>query len=171
MLEADALIGNQAVPVMRLTATGTLTAAGTISGNGADFAEMMEVEGPAKAYVPGDVLVISESADRTVELSSAPYSTKVVGVYSTKPGLVGSPHAMTETKVGEIPMAMVGIVPCKASAENGSIHRGDLLVTSSIPGHVMKATDRMRMTGAVVGKALQSLEKGTGVIEIAVTLQ
>jgi len=31
---------------------------------------------------------------------------------------------------GEVPLAMVGIVPCKATAENGAIRRGDLLVTS-----------------------------------------
>jgi hypothetical protein len=66
---------------------------------------------------------------------------------------------------------MVGIVPCKASTENGPIRRGDLLVTSSIPGHVMRATDRSRIAGAIVGKALEPLETGTGVIQIAVTLQ
>jgi hypothetical protein len=158
-------------PIMRLSAFGNLTALGSVSGGGADFAEMIEVAGAAKSYAPGDVLVISESGDRRVQLSSEPYSTRVVGVYSTKPGVVGSPHPMTETVDGEIPMAMVGIVPCKASAENGAIRRGDLLVTSSIPGHVMRATDRSRITGAVVGKALQPLEKATGVIEIAVTLQ
>jgi len=66
---------------------------------------------------------------------------------------------------------MIGIVPCKVSAENGPIARGDLLVTSSTPGHAMKGTDRPQMTGAIVGKALEPLLSGTGVILIAVTLQ
>ncbi len=35
----------------------------------------------------------------------------------------------------------------------------------------MKGTDRGRMLGAVVGKALQPLEKGTGIIQVLVTLQ
>jgi hypothetical protein len=35
----------------------------------------------------------------------------------------------------------------------------------------MKGTDRNRMLGAVVGKALEPLPKGTGVIEVLVTLQ
>jgi hypothetical protein len=35
----------------------------------------------------------------------------------------------------------------------------------------MRATDRQRFVGAVVGKAMQPLDSGTGVIEIAVTLQ
>ena len=64
-----------------------------------------------------------------------------------------------------------GIVPCKVSAENGAIQPGDLLVASSIPGHAMKGTDRSRMLGAVVGKALEPLNEGRGVIQVLVSLQ
>ena len=38
-------------------------------------------------------------------------------------------------------------------------------------GYAMKGTDRGRIVGAVVGKALGSLESGSGVIEVVVTLQ
>jgi hypothetical protein len=48
---------------------------------------------------------------------------------------------------------------------------GDLLVSSSTPGYAMRGTDRSRMLGAVVGKALGSLDHGTGVIDVLVTLQ
>jgi hypothetical protein len=68
-------------------------------------------------------------------------------------------------------MAMVGIVPTKVSAENGPIKQGDLLVTSSNEGFAMKGTDRGRMLGAVIGKAMGSLDSGTGVIEVLVTLE
>ena len=68
-------------------------------------------------------------------------------------------------------MAMVGVVPTKVSAENGPIKRGDLLVTSSASGYAMKGTDRSRMLGAVIGKALGHLDSGTGKIEVVVTLQ
>jgi len=68
-------------------------------------------------------------------------------------------------------MAMVGIVPTKVSTENGPIKEGDLLVTSSTPGYVMKGTDRSAMTGAIVGKALAAMDSGTGVIEVLVSLQ
>ncbi|MFN8291466.1 MAG: hypothetical protein U0U70_14510 [Chitinophagaceae bacterium] len=54
---------------------------------GADVAEYFEVEGARNGYEPGDVLVISQSSDRKVEKSSAPYSTLVSGVYATKPGV------------------------------------------------------------------------------------
>jgi hypothetical protein len=66
---------------------------------------------------------------------------------------------------------MVGIVPTKVTDENGGIQPGDLLVTSSLPGHAMKGTDRSRMMGAVVGKALQPLKGNTGMILVLVTLQ
>jgi hypothetical protein len=68
-------------------------------------------------------------------------------------------------------MAMVGVVPTKVSAENGPIRKGDLLVSASLPGYAMKGTDRGRMLGAVLGKAMGSLDSGTGVIEVLVTLQ
>ncbi len=38
-------------------------------------------------------------------------------------------------------------------------------------GYAMKGTDRSRMLGAVVGKAMANLESGKGVIEVLVTLQ
>jgi hypothetical protein len=71
----------------------------------------------------------------------------------------------------EVPLAVVGVVPCKVSTENGPIATGDLLVTASTTGYAMKGTDRSRMLGAVVGKALQPLGSGTGIIEVLVSLQ
>ncbi len=135
----------------------------------ADFAELMEAEGAVATYEPGDVLVVSASADRGVARSAEAYSTAVIGVYSARPGFVGSAHPMEEPRDGELPVAMLGIVPCKVTAENGPIHRGDLLVTASTPGHAMRADSPP--PGTVLGKALAPLESGAGVIEIAVTLQ
>ncbi len=68
-------------------------------------------------------------------------------------------------------MAMVGIVPTKVSSENGPIKPGDVLVTSSKAGYAMKGTDRSLLAGAVIGKALGSLDLGTGVIEAVISLQ
>jgi len=152
----------------RVTNNGTAYADGGWQG-AADFAELMSTEGNPAAYEPGDVLVISAESDRSVALSSKPYSTMVIGIYSEEPGFVGSSHAMEEQRDDEIPVAIVGIVPCKVSAENGPIHRGDLLTTSSTLGHAMKASEPK--LGAILGKALGELESGTGVIDVLVTLQ
>jgi hypothetical protein len=45
------------------------------------------------------------------------------------------------------------------------------LVASATVGRAVKGTDRSQLTGAVIGKALGSLDTGTGVIEVLVTLQ
>ena len=136
----------------------------------ADFAEMMAASGDP---VPGDVLVIN--AEGHLIPASSPYASNVVGVYSTKPSYLGGGAKFGQE--GYVPLAIVGIVPVKASAENGSIVPGDLLTTSSTPGHVMKAKPvdvggvEIYRSGTIVGKALGSLEEDTGVLEMLVMLQ
>ena len=63
------------------------------------------------------------------------------------------------------------IVPTKVTAQNGPILVGDLLVSSSMPGYAMKGSNHKHMTGATVGKALDPLRSGTGIIRVLVTLQ
>jgi hypothetical protein len=139
---------------------------------GADYAESVDVTGDRTKYAPGDILVIDPDAPGSFLKSNQPYSTMVAGVYSTQPGFVGRKHPANDpASVNEIPMAMVGRVPTRVSAENGPIKIGDLLVTSSTVGYAMKGTDRSQMLGAVIGKALGSLDSGTGVIEVLITLQ
>lgn len=156
----------------RVDANGTVFANGGFQPGGADFAESMAVSGDRSRYGAGDLLAIDTKGERKLALSQGPYSTLVAGIYSTKPGMLGSTRKADEAPAqDEIPLAVVGIVPCKVSAENGAIRPGDLLVTSSLPGHAMRGSDRSRMMGAVVGKALGSLDRDTGVIQVLVTLQ
>ncbi len=143
---------------------------GTQTG-GADFAESVAIAASDGRRQPGDLLVVDRGSARQLTLATEPYSTLVAGIYSTKPGVLATPHGMAETAANEIPLAIIGIVPCKVSAENGPILPGDLLVTSSTPGHAMKGTERNRMLGAVVGKALEPWSEGKGVIQVLVTLQ
>jgi len=143
----------------------------SFTGGGADFAEAVDAIGGGSKYEPGDVMMVDETGTRRIALANGPYSTKVAGIYSTKPAILGTEHPMDDPRIAnEVPLAIVGIVPCKVSAENGPIHPGDLLVSASIPGYAMKGTDRGRMLGAIVGKALGSLDKGTGTIEVLVSL-
>jgi hypothetical protein len=132
----------------------------------------MAVRGDRSRYEPGDLLVIDPLREDRLTLSESPYSSLVAGIYSTRPGVVASQHRVDDPGLrNEVPLAVVGIVPCKVTAENGPIAIGDLLVTSSTLGRAMKGTDRARMFGAVVGKALEPLTKGTGIIQVLVTLQ
>jgi hypothetical protein len=152
---------------------GTTQTTAFIPANcGADYAESVGVTGDRTKYEPGDILVIDPDSAGKFLKSNQPYSTLVSGIYSTKPGFVGRLEpAGSEASMTEVPMAMVGRVPTKVSAENGPVKVGDLLVTSSTLGYAMKGTDRSQMLGAVIGKALGSLDSGTGVIEVLVTLQ
>lgn len=168
------IIGNGpgGVRVFRVDSAGRTFANGGFQASGADFAESVAVEKERSLYEPGDVLAIDPTADRRLKLASGPYSTGVAGIYSTRPGVLATPYQMDDPRIAQgVPLAIVGIVPCKASAENGPIQRGDLLVVSSRPGYAMKGTNRKRLVGAVVGKALEPLLTGNGVIQVLVTLQ
>jgi len=144
---------------------------GTQTG-GADFAESVDVLGERNSYEPGDVMMIDSSGTRRLALSSEAYSTKVAGIYSTMPGVLATPRLMDDPSLlRQVPLAVVGIVPCKVSAENGAIEPGDLLVASATKGYAMKGTDRSRMLGAVIGKAMQGLATGSGLIQVLVSLQ
>jgi len=120
-----------------------------------------------KGLEPGDVLAIGP--DGTLILSSEPYQVSVAGVYSTQPGFVGGQPVQGEA-ADTVPLAIAGVVPVKASAENGPVRPGDLLVTSSLAGHAMKAGFNPPQ-GTVIGKALGKLEAGTGIIKLLATLQ
>ena len=157
--------------VFRVDASGAVYADGGYHTGGADFAEAFSVKGSSTNYVAGDVLTIDQTATRRLTRSSHPYSTLVAGIYSTKPGVLASPYAMDQTPKSDIPLAVVGVVPCKVTTANGTIQPGDLLVTSGKQGYAMKGTDKNKMVGAVLGKALEPLSKGDGVIQVLVTLQ
>jgi hypothetical protein len=65
----------------------------------------------------------------------------------------------------------------KVDANLGAIQTGDLLTTSSTPGYAMKAAPvvvngvDIYRTGTILGKALEPLDKGAGVIKVFVTLR
>jgi hypothetical protein len=147
----------------RVEVDGDVRADGTFIPGGADMAEML----PAVAGLePRDVLVIG--AEGQLMRSSATYATTVAGVYSTKPGVLGGAEDGADVS-GKVPLAIVGVVPAKVCAANGPILPGDLLVTSSLAGHAMKATEIK--PGTILGKALGELKSGEGVIDVLVTLQ
>ena len=149
----------------RVSRAGNVFIDGTYNTGGADMAELL----PAVAGLePGDVLAIGLDGD--LVRSSAPYQTAVAGVYSTKPGILGGAGgAEGSTAEGQVPLAILGVVPTKVSAENGAIAPGDLLTTSATPGHAMRAGSTAPM-GTILGKALEPLAQGTGVIRVLVTL-
>lgn len=136
---------------------GDVKADGTFSGGGADFAEMVPVREPG--LTPGDVVALA--ADGRLVRTTFAEQGSVVGVVSTKPGYLSDffEDVPAEQKV---PLAVVGIVPVKVTASAGPIRPGDMLTPSQIPGTAMRAFHPP--VGTVIGKAMQPLEAGEGVI-------
>ncbi|CAN5400158.1 hypothetical protein BH20BAC1_BH20BAC1_08680 [soil metagenome] len=159
--------------VARIDATGKGFFNGGTQMSGADVAEYFAVEGNHAGYEPGDVLAISETSDRKVEKSSAPYSTLVAGVYATKPGLLlTEENAVLDMLDQYVPMGVVGVLPTKVCLEGGEIKRGDLLVTSSKNGVAMKADPSKVQIGQVLGKALQPYSSNSiGKINVLVSVK
>jgi hypothetical protein len=97
----------------------------------------------------------------------------VVGVVAGggrfRPGIVMDHREAHEGS--RVPIAMVGKAACRADASHGPIRVGDLLAASPTPGHAMRATDRSRAHGAVIGKALTPLDEGQGLVEMIISLQ
>ena len=152
-----------------LEAEGTIWSRQKVETGNRDLAENytsdMDLE-------PGDVVCLDPRGDGIVS-SGKPDDTLVVGVVSTAPGLLLNADRDGE-RAKTFPVALSGRVPCKVVTEGGPIKRGDLLTCSSIPGHAMKARpltvqgEEFFRPGTIIGKALGSLESGSGVIEVFV---
>ncbi|MCG2712188.1 MAG: hypothetical protein L6416_07705 [Candidatus Omnitrophica bacterium] len=117
---------------------------------------------------PGDVVVISSDEDITLVKSKKKFDTKVAGVISADPRIYMGYSPEAEKAGRYKPLALAGVVLCNVSAENGAIKKGDILVSSSLPGHAMRADPEQLTPGMMLGSALGSLGQGEGKIYILV---
>lgn len=152
--------------ILEVEGNGDLNIDGSLSASGADFAESISVNGKSE---PGDVMMIDAADVRSVKVADQSASSLVAGIHSTKPGVIGRTAQHNLDQEGYIAMAVVGIVPCKVSTENGSIETGDLLVTSGTDGHAMRSESPN--PGTIVGKALAAFDGQRGTIPVLIALQ
>jgi len=158
--------------VARIDKTGKGFFNGGTQNSGADIAEAFDVIGNTNEYEAGDVLIISINKDRAVEKSSEAYSTLVAGVYATKPGVLLTEGNIDDDLKNKVPMGVIGVIPTKVCLQGGAIKRGDLLVTSSVPGVAMKADPEKVKIGQVIGKALQDYDQNSiGKINVLVSIK
>lgn len=137
-----------------------------ILGN-ADCAEDFDVVDECE---PGTVVVAVD--ELTLRASEKPYDRRVAGVVSGaggfRPGIVLDRPQRSPRRS---PIALVGKVFCKVDASQHPVAVGDLLTTSSLCGHAMKATDPTQAFGAVIGKSLGTLSVAQGLVPVLVALQ
>ena len=161
-----------------VTVRGTFAVEGNIDvfGTGcdirlsnADCAEDFDVIGSQKVD-PGTVMVLGEEG--ALRESDQAYDKRVAGVISGagdyKPAIVLDGRKKSGNRQ---PIALIGKVFCKVDAGFGGIEVGDLLTTSSTPGHAMRASESTRAFGSIIGKALRALPSGKELIPILVVLQ
>lgn len=149
---------------------GDLEVTGDIRLTQADVAEDFSVL-CADDVIPGMVMVID--AGGALKPCASAYDRRVAGVISGaglyKPALILDTQPQQPSRR---PLALVGKVYCLVDTSQQAIEVGDLLTTSSIPGHAMCASDPSKTHGAVIGKALAPLAAGQqGLIPILVALQ
>ena len=144
---------------------GQLSATVLTVRGGADVAEPFEMTKPDELE-PGSVVVIDEDNPGKLKLSTESCDSRVAGVISgaggVKPGLRLHQEGVME---GDHHVALSGRVYVKADAATGRIKPGDLLTTSSTPGHAMRVKDHSRSRGAILGKAMSRLDQGTGSVQ------
>jgi hypothetical protein len=164
--------GNLGIGVADPTHTLDVNGAIRIRG-GSDVAEPFNVHGVDVR--PGMVVVIDAERVGEMRVADRPYDSAVAGVISgangVQPGLML--HQEGTKADGQYPVALSGRVYCYADADaNGTIRPGDMLTTSGTPGHAMRVGPKDEAPpGAILGKAMSSLENGRGLVLVLVNLQ
>jgi len=139
---------------------------------GAVYQDVAEWVPASAAMPPGTVVVLNPDKNNEVMSSARAYDTAVAGVVSEHPGLILGQSASSKAMI-----ATTGRVKVHATAGNGRIRVGDLLVTSDEPGTAMRSTPvevagvQMHRPGTLIGKALEPLASGHGDILVLLSLQ
>jgi hypothetical protein len=148
---------------------GDIEVTGDIKLSSGDCAEYFDIERGVAAD-PGTVMVLGENGSLLPSTES--YDKRVVGVVAgagdSRPAILLNDRP---TSGERRPVALLGRVYCKVDADSARIEVGDMLTTSTILGHAMKATEFSRSFGAVIGKALSSLDQGRQLIPVLINLQ
>jgi hypothetical protein len=123
------------------------------------YADLAENYFADRDYDPGTVMVFGGNMEITE--STKMNDTKVAGIISTDPA-----HLMNTKLYGDtvFPLALQGRVPCNVI---GPVQKGDILVTSSVPGYGM--VNNTATAGTIIGKAVgekKTQDKGT--VEVVV---
>ena len=159
----DATSANTGSKVVARDSSGNFSAGViTATATSARYADLAENYVADANYDPGTVLIIG--GEHEVSTTEEAGSYKAVGVVSTDPA-----HLMNADCEGEhvVAVALRGRIPCKVT---GNVNKGDVLVTSDLPGHAMVAANPQTLSPLqIIGRALETkTDAQPGVIEIIV---
>ena len=120
---------------------------------------------------PGSVMSIDPANAGALMLAREPYDRRVAGVVSGAKDYNPGVTLRGLAEIQGVTVTLSGTTYCLASDANGPIRAGDLLTSSSIPGHAMRASDLDRARGAILGKAMEDLKGSRGHVLILASLQ
>lgn len=143
---------------------------------GADLAEyfdIIDLENEDQNLEPGTIVSIDPANPGKLIPCSEAYDKKVAGIISGANGvdagmLMGHDNTIAS---GDFPVALTGRVYVKTDNSNGKIKPGDFLTTSGKTGYAMKAKNIKKAKGAIIGKAMTSLDENEGFVLVLVSLQ
>lgn len=138
---------------------------------GSDLSERFDIS-PLSGVKPEPGMLVSIDPNKPGDLipSSTANDRKVAGVISgaggVNPGmLMGQTGSIAD---GHHPVALSGRVYCRVV---GPVEPGDLITTSTTPGHGVRVEDHAAASGAIIGKAMTSNPSGQGLVLVLVSLQ
>lgn len=133
--------------------TGTATAA--------RYADLAERYAADREYTVGTVVVFG--GDKEITTTNIKMDTAVAGVISANPAFRMNCEAGEDNTHPYV--ALAGRVPCRVA---GKIKKGNIMVTSGIPGVAVAASGDIKV-GSMIGKALEDYDSDhIGTIEVAV---
>ncbi len=142
---------------------------------GSDLSENFDISAhhSGMAPAPGMVVCLDPNNPGKLIVSGTGYDRKVAGIVSgaggVTPGMLMGQHGSEAD--GQYPVALTGRVYVMVDASTGPVQVGDLLTTSDVPGHAMKVADYERAQGAIIGKAMEPMPSGRGLVLTLVNLQ
>jgi len=140
---------------------------------GADLAERFSVNNLKSSLLPGMVMAIDQNEAGKLVVSDKAYDKTVAGIISGAGGintamLLGQAGTAAD---GDVAVAITGRVYCYVDAAYGAIKPGDILTSSPTYGHAMKVSNYKKAQGAIIGKAMSSLENGKGLVLVLISMQ
>ena len=161
-ITSNATSANTASTIVARDGSGNFSAGViTATSTNARYADLAENYMADAVYEAGTVVVFGGTAE--IEACTGEADHRVAGVVSTDPA-----YLMNSELAGGTPVALCGRVPVKVI---GPVGKGDLLVTSAIPGRAKGADFSSVLPGTILGKAISENEDGNGVVEALINLQ
>ncbi len=142
---------------------------GDVTTDGSDYAEHYPTMDPTLGS--GEVIAIDSAHPGYVRRSSGSGTQRIIGIVSTKPGMLLRGDPLEFPGARRVAVALNGRVPVRVSGENGAINVGDAVAPGSRSGTAKKASEGDVTLGYALQAFTGSTLAETGSVVVYVNLQ